>query len=946
MSWFNGKLSATGKRFPNTNGWFRHLVCLSLFFVTGSIANAQKPLLQNIDSVIKTAELIPMMITGNKDNRINIVIMNRWTSREKEPYNNASMKDTFLKDIRESLLEALTLGNPKAQTVFANYRSFFNVYALWWPGIPEWGKGVDISIADSLRNRFFLPWKDENTGWVTILAMPNVRNGGGGAGRNLEERIGDAVIAGNGIGKMLHEISHTCMSLGDEYTGGEKGFNFFPTYNSTIEYRRDKIKWRKWIDPATPLPTPYTKEYTNVIGAFEGNQYHLVDYFRSSAQGCIMGAGVFDNTEKMCAVCQQRVAMRVYSLVNPINGYSPSSSEVLINGTADCRFSIDHIKPEPNTQTVRWMLNGKIIAVGVDSIRLSLGALDEYELVCQLTDETPFIRPDPPFGQYPLSEIKWHIRNLKPVSAQKNLRLSLQFIKTGGSSSAAYGAIRPVIEGGLPPYNYQWSTGDSSAQLKNIHPGQYSLRVTDREFRSAEASIVLYEKETIRPVNNTTTAKSASLQVKATVQQSAKNADNGLILLDVKGGAGNYTYEWSDKKIQYTNELIYEAERASTTIDGYTIKNYFGASNQAYLGCNGKEGSVTWKVVAAKAGVYPVDIFYAAIWPDSSKVGLSVNGNTAIPVTILTTRPLYTGWEKATVPVYLQKGNNWITISSTGQSIPNIDYIKIPSGYTETMYTSKDRNNLSPGMYTVLVKDNNNHTASQTYTISESDGPAVAAHANHNDTQTEAAEVIHPSALKQDILLWLDASDTDGDGVPDKPMKRGPLSWKDKINTANKQLLVKYQPGVLNGKGVCGFDNVWVQSLNKEVQGFQTILMVYKESDMSFAGKSPFIALSKYMGKSRDSHEALFDPETTDAKTREGKVFLNGKRVDPFHTANPMNYCVLTVELASKAAESIKATEGYWEGSIAELIILNRALTEEERKGIEEYLRKKWLRTE
>jgi hypothetical protein len=357
----------------------------------------------NIDSILKKVELIPVMITGNKNNRINIIIMNRWTSREKEPYNNPGMKAVFLQDINESLIAAFTPGDPKAQTAFANYHNFFNVYALWWPDMPEWDKGVDISIADSLRNRMFLPWKDENTGWVTILAMPNVRNGGGGAGRNLEERIGDAVIAGNGIGKMLHEISHTCMSLGDEYTGAEKGTVQPPTYNATVEYRRDKIKWRKWIDANTPLPTPYTKEYANKVGAFEGNQYHLANYFRSSAQGCIMGAGVFDNTERMCAVCEQRVAMRVYSLVNPINNFFPSGNEMIINGDKACHFSIDHIRPEPNTQVVRWVLNGKTISTGTDSITIKLGALSDYELVCSLTDETAFIRPDPPFGQYPVS---------------------------------------------------------------------------------------------------------------------------------------------------------------------------------------------------------------------------------------------------------------------------------------------------------------------------------------------------------------------------------------------------------------------------------------------------------------------------------------------------------------------------------------------------------------
>ncbi len=110
---------------------------------------------------------------------------------------------------------------------------------------------------------------------------------------------------------MLHEIAQTCMSIGDEYTGGATGTSSMPTYTSTNEYERDKIKWRKWIEADTPLPTSYTEEYKDKIGAFEGTQYHLTGYFRSTAQGCIMGAEVFDNTEKMCPICNQRVSMRV-----------------------------------------------------------------------------------------------------------------------------------------------------------------------------------------------------------------------------------------------------------------------------------------------------------------------------------------------------------------------------------------------------------------------------------------------------------------------------------------------------------------------------------------------------------------------------------------------------------------------------------------------------------
>lgn len=132
-----------------------------------------------------------------------------------------------------------------------------------------------------MRDKLFLPWKDENLEWATFLVMPNLE--GGGAARNLEARIGRALIAGKGIGKMLHEIAHTCMSIGDKYTAGAIGTKANPTYSVSPEYERDKINWRKWIESDTPLLTPYTEKYKDKIWAFEGAQYHLTDYYRSTA---------------------------------------------------------------------------------------------------------------------------------------------------------------------------------------------------------------------------------------------------------------------------------------------------------------------------------------------------------------------------------------------------------------------------------------------------------------------------------------------------------------------------------------------------------------------------------------------------------------------------------------------------------------------------------------
>lgn len=972
-----------------------------------------------IDSILAKVELIPIMINGDKDNRINIVIMNRWTSDETAPYNADNRRGEFINDIHESLIAALTPGDERAQTAYANYREFFNVYGLWYPETPEWNKGIDAKTVDAIRDSLFLPWQHEHTGWVTFLVMPNLDKGGGGAARNLEARVGRALIAGNGIGKMLHEIAHTCMSIGDEYTGGIAGTTATPTYNNAKKYKREEIKWRKWIDQDTPLPTPYEAKYLDKVGAFEGTQYHLTDYFRSSAQGCIMGAGVFDNTEKMCPICEQRVAMRVNKLVNPINGFSPAKATIDIDGKTKLHFAIDHIRPIPNTQVVRWILNGKTIATDVDEIDIEFGEIAEYHLTCSLIDETPFIRPDPPYGKYPIRQIHWTIRNASPISEAKKLALELQSSYRDG----AY-ILRPQISGGKPPYTYAWSTGSTAKILENVEIGIYDLVVTDSEFRSVKAHYALTEGKAVRDraATHAKVIQKGSTPISLAISLTAADLDqhNGKIAIAASGGSEPYRYSWTDYTYEYAGQKVYEAEDAKIDVPGHTVKSYFDASDEHFIQFNEKEGSITWTVEVARSGYYPIEVIYGGLATKELPMKVILNGEaTEKPLLFDPTRPLFTGWEKSGGSYYLKEGQNQLTLLSQGKSGPNIDYVRVPTSYQATAITARERMNLQPGEYTVVVTDGNNNAVQETLVVPEvypfqvtnleieSLKPGTLSIVNplsgytyhwyaqdvspfvlekfekplHVGTEfTPSApgnyfvaakneltngesnnrislavddvsnsndiEALNPSSVSGlQIKLWFDANDLDGDRREDPVSPpRGPLrEWKEKTRRNPGKLFAKYEPNKLNGKGVCAFDNVWISDLGKKVSDFQTLILVYKESDMTQAGKSPFRDLNKYLGTSSNPQKRIFDPETIADQTKNGKVYLNGKLVDPFNTANPMDYCILTVEFASAIKDPFSRFEGLWEGEIAEMIFFDGILSESERKGIEKYLHKKWL---
>ncbi len=741
-----------------------------------------------VDSIISKTELIPIKVSGPKDNRINIVIINRWEKRDQRPYNNPEMRAEFLEDVKNSLLAAFTPGDPRAQTAYANYNRFYNLYALWWPDIPEWRNGVETDLIDAIRDRMFLPWKDGHHGWVTFLIMPNRDGGGGGAARNMETRTGNALIVGNAIGKMLHEISHTATSIGDEYAGFATDTMANAGYTVTKNVDPATIKWRAWIDGETPVPTPYSRKYLDKIGAFEGAQYHMLNYYRPTAQGCIMGAGVFDNTEEMCPVCEQRLSMRAYELVYPIENMIPADPEFVVNKKQTVTFSVSRVKPEPDTQEVWWVLNGETVARGKDHLDVEIDPGKSYEIVYSLRDTTSFIREDPPYGQFPYRERRWRINPHLPLAGA--------------------------------PWLFVWEN--------SAHAGPPGRR--------------------------------------------------------------------------------YEAEFSNFGRNECQVLDFGGASRLKYIQIKSLGKGIEWSVEVPADGTYALNWSYASRIPETVKSDLYVNGELYMKgMDFKQTVPLFTGWSGRLVNLKLRKGTNIIGLKTAEKISLNIDYLWVP-----------DQPNDEPEVC--------EEPASR-------EGPVPP-----GAPQKPARKHFSPERVKSaNLVMWLDASDI---GLKEKIPYEG---WTEKVG-GGKGPGVVFKPNAQNGRGVAGFDIVWLSSLEKPVQGFQTIIMVYKESDMSFPGTSPFRDLDKYTGRAEHGSGQLFFTGVSNL-TKEGRVFVNGKPVDPAITALPEGFFLLTVELSQKTTDQIRYTQGYWEGDLAEILVFDGKLSDKERIKLENSMLIKWLLT-
>lgn len=102
------------------------------------------------------------------------------------------------------------------------------------------------------------------------------------------------------------------------------------------------------------------------------------------------------------------------------------------------------------------------------------------------------------------------------------------------ATNANDGTASTTINGGEAPYQFNWSTGDSTASLNNLEPGDYSVTVIDHQGCS----------DTVDFTIDTFTGCNLMVGITST-DESAPGAEDGTATVDVSNGIPPYTYLWS-----------------------------------------------------------------------------------------------------------------------------------------------------------------------------------------------------------------------------------------------------------------------------------------------------------------------------------------------------------------------------------------------------------------
>jgi hypothetical protein len=118
------------------------------------------------------------------------------------------------------------------------------------------------------------------------------------------------------------------------------------------------------------------------------------------------------------------------------------------------------------------------------------------------------------------------------------------------------GTIHSSVAGGCGPFTYQWSNGETAANLTGLTAGLYIVTVTDANGNTTTSSIALTQAAML------------------TVSTSATNvtcfgANNGTATVSGIGGCTPYTYRWSNNATTQTISGLRPGTYTVTIADGY-----------------------------------------------------------------------------------------------------------------------------------------------------------------------------------------------------------------------------------------------------------------------------------------------------------------------------------------------------------------------------------------
>ena len=277
------------------------------------------------------------------------------------------------------------------------------------------------------------------------------------------------------------------------------------------------------------------------------------------------------------------------------------------------------------------------------------------------------------------------------------------------------GSISISVSGGVPPYNYNWNNGATTANISNLSQGNYFLTITDAVGQTQNSSFYISEPDSILVFYNSNPT-------------TLPGTNDGSISLSVNGGTLPYSFLWSgpqnfnssSQNLQNLSAGIYNLnlidannciENLSILVSDGQLTNLTVSDIITNVDCFGNStGEIDLTVIG---GIPP----YSYLW-NNGAVQQDLNSLPSGFYTVQITDSVgqvflgnYTITEPDKLVVNYNVGNASSVSSNDGFIDLTVSGGISPYSYywtTSPTQNTQDINNLYPGLYTVYVVDSNN----------------------------------------------------------------------------------------------------------------------------------------------------------------------------------------------------------------------------------------------
>ena len=175
----------------------------------------------------------------------------------------------------------------------------------------------------------------------------------------------------------------------------------------------------------------------------------------------------------------------------------------------------------------------------------------------------------------------------RSVEGQISLALTPTNVIVYGISN---GSIDLLVTGGTPPYQYQWSNGADTEDIRNLSPGLYSVIVTDANSQTKTASIQIEKYELVKLHYSNSSGEKGLTTFKFDKTGLMYQANWGL--LNGKRSSVNY-YTYNNKGLMIIKYREFSDSMTSTQTFDYDTNGNLTSEN--FESTDGRKGLTTFE---------------------------------------------------------------------------------------------------------------------------------------------------------------------------------------------------------------------------------------------------------------------------------------------------------------------------------------------------------------